>query len=160
MGQQAQAGEGRHDDLRIGRMLALAQKAVHEVIDERLATHGGSLATWLVLHHAVVEPDLGQSRLAARLYIEAPTLVRHLDKLEADGLLERRRDPRDRRVARIRVTEAGMQAEARMRETVDALNAELAALLGADNDAFLRALERIRAHALDSLAERKRDVAS
>jgi MarR family transcriptional regulator for hemolysin len=150
---------GSHDDLRIGRMLALTHKAVHEVIDERLADHG-SLATWLVLHHAVVEPDLGQSQLAARLYIEAPTLVRHLDKLEADGLLERRRDPHDRRVVRIRVTAAGVRAEARMRETVDALNAELAALLGSESERFLHALEKIRAHALDSLAERKRDVAS
>jgi MarR family transcriptional regulator for hemolysin len=150
----------RHEELRVGRMLALAHKAVHEVIDERLAEHGGSLATWLVLHHAVVEPDLGQSQLAARLYIEAPTLVRHLDKLEADGLLERRRDPRDRRVVRVRVTDAGLHSEARMRETVDALNAELAALLGSENGAFVRALEKIRAHALDSLAERKRDVAS
>src|SRR5690242_13209745 len=107
-------------DVRIGRLLALTQKAVHELADERLGEHGGSLATWLVLHHAVVEPDLGQSQLAARLSIEAPTLVRHLDKLEADGLLERRRDPRDRRVVRIRVTAAGARAEARMREMVDA----------------------------------------
>jgi len=141
-------------------MLALAQKAVHEVVDERLAEHGGSLATWLVLHHAVVEPDLGQSQLAARLYIEAPTLVRHLDKLEADGLLERRRDSRDRRVARVRVTAAGVRAEARMRETVDAVNAELAELLGSEQERFARSLEKIRAHALDSLAERKRNVAS
>ena len=148
----------RHDELRVGRMLALAHKAVHELIDERLAEHGGSLATWLVLHHAVVEPDLGQSHLASRLYIEGPTLVRHLDKLEADGLLERRRDPSDRRVVRVRVTEAGSRAETRMRETVDALNAELAALLGAQSAGFLRALDKIRAHALDSLAERKRNA--
>jgi MarR family transcriptional regulator for hemolysin len=147
-------------EVRLGRMLALAQKAVHELVDERLAEHGASLATWLVLHHAVVEPDLGQSQLAGRLYIEAPTLVRHIDKLEADGLLERRRDPRDRRVVRIRVTAAGVGAEARMRETVDGLNAELRALLGPEHDAFARGLEKIRAHALDSLAERKRDVAS
>jgi MarR family transcriptional regulator for hemolysin len=150
----------RRDELRIGRMLALAHKAVHEVIDERLAEHGGSLATWLVLHHAVVEPDLGQSELARRLVIEAPTLVRHLDKLEADGLLERRRDRTDRRVVRIRATDAGARAEVRMRETVDGLNAELAAVVASDQDALLRALEKIRAHALDSLAERKRDVAS
>jgi MarR family transcriptional regulator for hemolysin len=149
----------QHDD-RLGRTLALAHKAVHELIDERMAEHGASLATWLVLHHAVVEPDLGQSELARRLVIEGPTLVRHLDKLEADGLLERRRDRSDRRVVRVRVTDAGSRAEARLREIADALNAELSALLGAEQGAFVRALETIRQHALDSLAERKRDVAS
>ena len=84
------------DGERFGRTLALAHKAMQECIDERMAEHGASLATWLVLHHAVEEPDLSQSHLAARLVIEAPTLVRHLDRLEADGLLERRRDARDR----------------------------------------------------------------
>jgi MarR family transcriptional regulator, transcriptional regulator for hemolysin len=148
-----------HDD-RVGRTLALAQKAVHELIDERMAEHGASLATWLVLHHAVVEPDLSQTHLAARLVIEAPTLVRHVDRLEADGLLTRRRDTADRRVVRIRVTDAGAKAEARMRETADALNAELRALLGTHLDQFVQSLERVRQYSLDSLAERKRRVAS
>jgi MarR family transcriptional regulator for hemolysin len=144
---------------RLGRALALAHKAVHECVDERMAEHGASLATWLVLHHAVEEPDLSQSHLASRLHIEAPTLVRHLDRLEGDGLLERRRDDRDRRVTRVRVTAAGRSAEARLRAIADAMNAELRALLGADHEIVEQALDRIRAYALDSLAERKQHVA-
>lgn len=143
------------DGDRLGRTLALAQKAMQECIDERMAEHGASLATWLVLHHAVEEPDLSQSHLAARLVIEAPTLVRHLDKLEADGLLERRRDARDRRVVRVRVTAAGREAETRLRAIADIMNAEMRAALGDDHEIVQRALERIRAFALDSLAERK-----
>jgi MarR family transcriptional regulator for hemolysin len=143
------------DGDRLGRTLALAHKAMQECIDERMAEHGASLATWLVLHHAVEEPDLSQSHLAARLVIEAPTLVRHLDKLEADGLLERRRDARDRRVVRVRVTAAGREAETRLRAIADIMNAEMRAALGDDHEIVQRALERIRAFALDSLAERK-----
>jgi MarR family transcriptional regulator, transcriptional regulator for hemolysin len=143
-----------HDD-RFGRTLALAHKAVHECIDERMAEHGASLATWLVLHHAVEEPDLSQSHLAARLVIEAPTLVRHLDKLEADGLLERKRDAHDRRVVRVRVTDSGRAAETRLRVIADEMNAELRAALGADHEIVQRALERIREFAVASLAERK-----
>ena len=144
-----------HDD-RFGRTLALAHKAVYECIDERMAEHGASLATWLVLHHAVEEPDLSQSHLASRLVIEAPTLVRHLDKLEADGLLERKRDARDRRVVRVRVTNDGRKAETRLRAIADEMNAELRAALGADQEIVQRALERIREFALASLAERKK----
>jgi MarR family transcriptional regulator, transcriptional regulator for hemolysin len=143
---------------RLGRTLALAHKAVHECVDERMAGNGASLATWLVLHHAVEEPDLSQSHLAARLVIEAPTLVRHLDRLEADGLLERRRDARDRRVVRVRVTAAGREAETRLRAIADAMNAELRAVLGDDHEIVERALERIREYSLESLAERKSDA--
>jgi MarR family transcriptional regulator for hemolysin len=146
-----------HDD-RLGRTLALAHKAVHECIDERMAEHGASLATWLVLHHAVEEPDLSQSHLASRLVIEAPTLVRHLDKLEAEGLLERRRDGRDRRVVRVRVTAEGREAETRLRAIADAMNAELRAVLGDDQQVVQRSLERIREHSLSSLSERKRNA--
>jgi DNA-binding MarR family transcriptional regulator len=143
-----------HDD-RFGRTLALAHKAVHECIDERMAEHGASLATWLVLHHAVEEPDLSQSHLAARLVIEAPTLVRHLDRLEADGLLARTRDARDRRVVRVRVTDEGRKVETRLRAVADEMNAELRTALGADDEIVQRSLERIREFALASLAERK-----
>jgi MarR family transcriptional regulator for hemolysin len=142
-------------DDRLGRTLALAFKAMRECLDERMAEHGASLATWLVLHHAVEEPDLSQSHLAARLAIEAPTLVHHLDRLEADGLVERRRDGRDRRVMRVRVTATGRAAEARLRAIADAMNAELRALLGNDAEVVEQALERIRRHSLESLAERK-----
>ena len=45
--------------------------------------------------------------------IEPPTLVRHLDKLEQAGLVERRPDPDDRRGVIIELTDHG-------REIVDA----------------------------------------
>jgi MarR family transcriptional regulator for hemolysin len=147
-------------DVPLGKSLANTFKALREYMDARMAEHGGSMATWLVLHHAFEAPDLSQSHLAARVDIEAPTLVRHLDRLEADGLLERRRDPRDRRVLRVRLTAAGREAETRLRSIAAAVNAELRELLGADHDTVERALERIREHALASLAERKQHAAA
>ena len=36
-----------------------------------------------------------------------PALVRHIDRLEADGIVTRTRDPADRRVIRLRLTAAG-----------------------------------------------------
>jgi MarR family transcriptional regulator, transcriptional regulator for hemolysin len=147
-------------DVPLGKSLANTFKALREYMDARMAEHGGSMATWLVLHHAFEAPDLSQSHLAARLDIEAPTLVRHLDRLEADGLLERRRDARDRRVLRVRLTPAGQEAETRLRSIAAAVNAELRELLGADHDVFEQQLERIREHALSCLAERNQRVAT
>jgi MarR family transcriptional regulator for hemolysin len=139
----------------LGKSLANTFKALREYMDERMGDHGGSMATWLVLHHAFEAPDLSQSHLAQRLDIEAPTLVRHLDRLEADGLLERRRDKHDRRVVRIRLTTAGQKAETQLRTIAASVNAELRALLGADHDVVERALQQIREFAVASLAERK-----
>ena len=147
-------------DVPLGKSLANTFKALREYMDARMAEHGGSMATWLVLHHAFEAPDLSQSHLAARLDIEAPTLVRHLDRLEADGLLERRRDPSDRRVLRVRLTAAGQEAETRLRSIAAEVNAELRELLGADHDIFEQQLEQIREHALASLAERNHRVAA
>jgi MarR family transcriptional regulator, transcriptional regulator for hemolysin len=144
----------------LGKSLANSFKALREYMDARMAEHGASMATWLVLHHAFEAPDLSQSQLAARLDIEGPTLVRHLDRLEADGLLERRRDVSDRRVVRVRLTPAGRDAETRLRSIAHGVNIELRKLLGNDHEIVERSLERIRQYALASLAERKQHVGS
>lgn len=59
-------------------------------------------ALWLVSR----KPDLPQSVLAEELSIEPMTLIGFLDRLETLGLIERVREPNDRRMKRIRVTEA------------------------------------------------------
>lgn len=47
----------------------------------------------------------GQAALAGLLDLEPMTLSRHVDRMEAAGLVERRSDPRDRRVRRLYTTE-------------------------------------------------------
>lgn len=50
---------------------------------------------------------LNQSDLATAMNVAASVLVTHLNPLEADGLLARTRDPRDRRRHVITLTELG-----------------------------------------------------
>src|SRR3979490_1863920 len=76
--------------------------------------------------------ELSQRQLAERMGVEAPTMVRHLDRLEKEGLIQRRRDARDRRVTRITVTPAGNRRLGVLREVADAMDAEILTLLGAD----------------------------
>jgi DNA-binding MarR family transcriptional regulator len=50
------------------------------------------------------------ARLADKLAVRKPTLTAAADALVAAGLLEREADPGDRRVVRVRITEAGLAA--------------------------------------------------
>ncbi len=59
---------------------------------------------------------INQSRLAALLDMEPITVCRHVDRMEAAGLVERRSDPTDRRVRLLSVTEKGRELIPQMRE--------------------------------------------
>lgn len=58
---------------------------------------------------------LRQGALAAELGIEGPSLVRLLDQLAAEDLVERREDPSDRRARQVHLTDKGRA----MLETID-----------------------------------------
>jgi len=62
-------------------------------------------AQCFVLVHIGREPGLSQARLAQLMDIEPIALVRLIDRLQAETLVERRLDPKDRRVWRLYLTE-------------------------------------------------------
>jgi MarR family transcriptional regulator for hemolysin len=91
----------------IGRLLKFTTKEGSEVVERRLQAEGGSLPTWFILQSLAEHEGELQRQLAERLCVEGPTMTRHLDKLEADGLIERRPDPNDRRGTLVYATDAG-----------------------------------------------------
>lgn len=133
---------------RVGRLLALAAKAVRARFEAELAADGASLATFVVLHDAVAATGLSQRELAERIGLEGPTLTRHLDRMEAEGLIVRRRDPQDRRVWRIEPTPAGRQLYGRLRRTADRLERSLTAGL---DEAEVATLRRLLAHVRENM---------
>ena len=83
-----------------------------------------------------------QRELADRLRVSGPVVVEIVDALEARGMVERRRDPLDRRSNALVVTAAGRHALALARDELDAVTVELVAPIGPEGDAELRALLR------------------
>jgi MarR family transcriptional regulator for hemolysin len=129
----------------LGRQLAITGRMVRERFDGCLNEHGASLTTWAVLRSAHDEDGLSQRELASRMSIESPTLVRHLDRLEEEGLVVRRRDEQDRRVVRVGLTPAGHRRYAELRYVAASVDSQLRALLDHDEIEILeRALRRIR----------------
>src|SRR6266566_2741159 len=74
--------------------------------DQRARTRGMTRAQWVILAHLERQPGLSQNELAAIVEVEPITIGRLVDRLEARGLVERRSDPRDRRVWRLQLMPA------------------------------------------------------
>ena len=76
------------------------------VLDRRLAPLGLSQAKWQPLLYLLrADEPPTQAEIARYLEVESPTLVRLLDRLEADGWIKRKHCPGDRRARRIHLTE-------------------------------------------------------
>jgi MarR family transcriptional regulator for hemolysin len=115
-------------------------KLTRERLDERMALHGGSLQQWLILRIVSEEPQVSHRELAERLFVSAPTVTHHLDRLEAMGLLSRTRDTGDRRVVRVDLTPAGAERWAELEAVADATDAEVRSLLSPDDAQTLHRL--------------------
>jgi MarR family transcriptional regulator for hemolysin len=132
---------------RLGKVLGLAAKVSRERFDQLLRAAGGSFPTYMVLTHAEAYPDMSQRQLADRLGIEGPTLVRHIDRLVADGLVQRVRDPNDRRVSRVELTALGTAAADRLRAVADEADAKFRLLFTpAELTTLYQLLYRIQDH--------------
>jgi MarR family transcriptional regulator for hemolysin len=138
----------------IGLRLTQVSRAVSRAFDDALAAAGGSLPVWLVVLNLKTRSLANQRALAEAMGIREATLTHHLNAMESSGLVTRERDPANRRVHVVSLTEAGEEAFVRLRAaamtfdrqlrrgitdedaaTLDELLGRLAANAGADDDA-------------------------
>jgi DNA-binding MarR family transcriptional regulator len=128
---------------RLSLLLARLGGALLDVADERLAAAGVGGRDYAAL--AVLSDDQPRSQLElARLMGKTPALVVVVvDDLERQGLVERTRDPGDRRRSVVKLTAAGRKALERADELADATVAEmLVGLDRADREELLALLQR------------------
>jgi MarR family transcriptional regulator, transcriptional regulator for hemolysin len=71
--------------------------------DKRARAHGMTRAQWGILIWLERQPGLSQKELAEILEVEPITVARLIDRLETRGMVERRPDPKDRRIWRLHV---------------------------------------------------------
>ena len=82
----------------IGMIIRSASKSMEKALGESLKKELSlSGSKWKVLTALSVEDGISQTNLADMIFIEGPTLVSILDKLEEMGLVTRKTDPKDRR---------------------------------------------------------------
>jgi len=88
--------------------------------------------------------------LAELVGLDATTVTRQIATMETEGLVRRRRDPRDRRVSLVELTALGRRRMDAVRTARESRITELVGDWSADDQAFGRLLgrfnEAIRAH--------------
>jgi MarR family transcriptional regulator, transcriptional regulator for hemolysin len=87
--------------------LVESSRILRNYIDHRAKERGTTRAQWVVLFRLRTQEGLSQVDLAEVLELQPISLVRLLDRLVEQGLLERRHDPKDRRANQLFLTEAG-----------------------------------------------------
>ena len=90
----------------LGFYLGDIGRLMRKHFDEAARDLGVTGAQWRVLINLHRAPGLNQGQIAERLEVEPITTCRMIDRLEQAGLVERRRDPADRRAWQIHLTNA------------------------------------------------------
>jgi MarR family transcriptional regulator for hemolysin len=107
-----------------------------------LSASGG----WAIVQVGRLGDDVRQTDLAVELDVTAASLVRVLDQLAAAKLVERRPDPVDGRVSRVRLTEHGHARVAEIEETFEGLRRDLLSdVSDSDLATALRVAEQLEA---------------
>jgi MarR family transcriptional regulator for hemolysin len=116
-------------------------------------------AQWRLLNLLRRNEGIRQVHLAAMMEIEPITLVRQLDRMEADGWIERRSDPGDRRANKIYTTQRIADIVAGVRHVALQLRHEFAeGFTKQEHRAFLDYLARMRDNAAKVAAEEPSDA--
>jgi DNA-binding MarR family transcriptional regulator len=146
---------------RIAFMIHDLARLMRARFDAHARALGATRQQWRTLAAVARSPEPPtQAELADRLEVERITLCRMIDRLAEAGLVERRADPRDRRVWRIHLLPAAEPVIERVEAVAVRLEDELLSSLGADERAALRdGLARLREELRRPTGEDERSVA-
>jgi len=89
-------------------------RVMRTFIDQRARAHGMTRAQWAVLVRLERQEGMTQAEMAEQLELQPISLLRLIDRLCEQGLVERRPHPRDRRANRLYLTEKGRAMLGRM----------------------------------------------
>jgi DNA-binding MarR family transcriptional regulator len=133
----------------LGFLISDVSRLMRRRFDERARQVGATRAQWRALTTLSRNEGLNQGALADLLEVEPITLCRMIDRLEESGLVERRRDPADRRAWQLFLTDKSKPILADLRGLADDLFDQM--LMGVDEssrDALAGSLALIRANLL------------
>jgi DNA-binding MarR family transcriptional regulator len=126
--------------------------AMRRFYDRRAAQLGVTRAQWRVIAVLGHHPGMKQVELADRLDIEPISACRIVDRLVEAGLVERQRDPGDRRAWRVSLTARAQPLRERLGALADEISLEAFAGIG---DAELEVVRAALARVRENIAQRE-----
>ncbi len=131
--------------LRVESTLMATADAIHSAYDRRLAPLNLNLTLASLLSYVSDFGPVTQTRVAEHLGQGRAVTGTHIDRLERDGLVERRPDPHDRRVWLVAITPAGTELATSIADVDRVLRAELrAGISRADRQTLAATLVRLQ----------------
>lgn len=129
----------------IGVVISDVARLLRTAFDRRVRALGITRAQWLVLTRVHRYPGASQTELADMMEVERASAGRMIDRLEANGWVERRAERRDRRIKRVYLTLEAERVHRRIwrvaEATVDEALADLSAREGAQ---LMKLLTRVK----------------
>lgn len=121
-------------------------KGWRALMEQRMEPYGLSQAKWLALYKLdEAGQPLPQVDLAARIGIEPATLVRLLDRMEAEGWISRQADAHDRRCKLVVLQPHAQTVLPGVKTTLDELRSEVMSALNSEElTAFRQALTKLQ----------------
>ncbi|QNE31115.1 MarR family transcriptional regulator [Sphingomonas sp. NBWT7] len=133
-----------------GFLLSDTARLLRRRFDERARQHGATRAQWKALLGISRHEGINQGGLADLLEVEPITLCRLIDRMQDAGLVERRRDPNDRRAWQLFLTAKAHPVIEELRATAsDLTDQTLRGIPAAKVDEMTMLLNRIRENLLD-----------
>ncbi len=127
-----------------GFLLAELSRRYVQLFEELAQGTGLNLTTCRALAYLERHEGISQSRLAELASIEPMALVRLLDRLQAEGLVRRERDPQDRRAHRLLLEARAQPVLRQIRELSRRAREHTFAGVDADErEQFMRVLQQL-----------------
>lgn len=128
---------------RPGALLTIAARTGQELAKRRLTPLGLTVQMCGVMN-LLAEGPISQQALGEQLGIDRTTVVELIDELESKGVVERRRNPTDRRSYALHLTAKGKPVQKRAAAAFDAAAAEFfSPLPHGDQKALAEMLRRL-----------------
>jgi DNA-binding MarR family transcriptional regulator len=102
--------------------LSSASRAFKAAAVDQMRALGVHPGQNFLLEELRAEEPLSTGELARRMHVEVPTVVRMTQRMQAAGLLQRQRDPNDRRRVLISLTAQGKRAARAMPRLLDTIS--------------------------------------
>lgn len=141
----------------LGFLISDVSRLMRRHFDQQARQVAATRAQWRALSVLKRHQGINQGGLAEILEVEPITACRMIDRLEESGLVERRRDPADRRIWRIYLTDAAWPVIDQLRALADTMiDAALDGISESDREQLVDILSRIHGNLNDSNDESER----